>query len=129
MVAGWIEAKNLAVQGMRQPSHGMPVSGVKGRERPLHCVPAEAGLYLGISQNIDGVIKIGELVMSNRIIESKRGRHQQEAADDDALFAESGHEMGGNENDRWEEATALAQPHRVARRSLPRPILARCLGS
>ena len=88
MVAGGIEAKDLAVQGMRQPGHGMPVSGVKGSERPLHRVPGETGLHLGISQNIDGVIKIGELVMGDGIIESESGSHQQQAEDDDPFFAE-----------------------------------------
>ncbi len=65
----------------------MPVSGVKGSERPLHRVPGEAGLHLGISQNVDGVIKIGELVMSDGIIESESRSHHQQAEDDDPFFA------------------------------------------
>jgi hypothetical protein len=59
---------------------------MESRERPLHGFPRQAGLNLGIFQNIHGVIEIGELVMNDGIVESERGSHQQEAEDDDALF-------------------------------------------
>src|SRR5580700_1047906 len=87
MVADGIEAKKLAVQGMRQPRQRVPVSGAKGRERPLHGVPGQAALNLGISQDVYGVVKIGESILNDGIVERERDRHQQQAEDDDALFA------------------------------------------
>ena len=87
VVADRIELKDLAIQGMRQPSQRMPVSVAKSRERPFHRVPSQAALNLGIFQNIGRVIEIDELVMNDGIVKSERGRHQQETEDDDALFA------------------------------------------
>ena len=86
VMAQGIEAKELAVHGMRQPGQRVPVSLVKSRERPLHGVPSEAALHLGIFQDIGRVIKVDEPVMSDGIVESKRGRDQQETVDDDALL-------------------------------------------
>jgi hypothetical protein len=48
VVAGGIEAKNLAVQGMREPSQRVPEAGVKSRERPFHGVPCQTGLNLDV---------------------------------------------------------------------------------
>jgi hypothetical protein len=86
MVADWVEAKELTIQGMRQPGQGMPVSITKGRERPLHGVPRRTGQDMVILLNIRQVIEIDEVVMDYGIVESERRCCQQEAENDNALL-------------------------------------------
>ncbi len=91
VMAGGIEAKELAVQGVRQPGQRMPVSVAKGGERPLHGIPCQAAMDLGIFQDIRRVIKVDELVMDDGTVESESGRDQQETEDDDSHFVGRGH--------------------------------------
>ena len=72
---------------MRQPGQGVPVPLVKGRERPLHRVPRQTTLNMGILHNVGQVIEIDELVVDDGIVESERDGRQQKTKDDEALFA------------------------------------------
>ena len=86
MVPRGIKPKNLAIERMRQPRHRMPVSRMKRGERPLQRLPVQAALHLRILQNVNGVVKIGELIARNGVIESERSGHQQQAPDGDTLL-------------------------------------------
>ena len=50
-------------------------------------VPCEAALNLGIAQNINGVVEVGESDSERWDCRKRAWRHQQQAEDDDALFA------------------------------------------
>src|ERR1700677_273222 len=69
----------------------MPVSVAKGRERPLHRVPTDTGQNMVIFENIRQIIEIDEIVVDNRVVESKRDGCQQEAEDNDALLETGRH--------------------------------------
>ena len=56
----------------------MPVSLAKRRERPLHGVPRQAVLNLGILYDVGQIVEIDELVANNGIVEGESGHHQQE---------------------------------------------------
>src|SRR5450755_938447 len=73
----------------------MPVSVAKSGEGPLHGIPRQAALQMGILENIRRIIKVDELVVADGIVENEGRRHQEETADDEAHFA------GGRHVGRW----------------------------
>jgi hypothetical protein len=127
VMASGVEVKELAVQGMRQPSQRMPVSIAKSGKRPIHSVPGKAALNPGIFQDIRRVIKGDELVMDDGIVKSEGGRHQYETIDDDAHFAGRGH-VGSRRRFRWPIVQQKVRPEvrsssTISRPSLPKMIL------
>src|ERR1700674_267155 len=122
-MAGGVEVKELAVQGMRQPSQRMPVSVAKSGKRPFHGVPGQAALNPGIFQDIGRVIKGDELVMDDGIVKSEGGRHQYETINDDAHFAGRGH-VGSRRRFPWPRVRPeVRSSSTISRPSLPKMIL------
>jgi hypothetical protein len=73
-VAHRVELEKLAIQGMRQPSHWMPVRSLKAGECPFHGVPGDARAHMGIVCDVKIVVEICEVVMNDRVVEGKRNQ-------------------------------------------------------
>src|ERR1700679_3437684 len=86
MVASRVKVKKLVIQSMRQPGQGMPVSIIKRGKRPLHGVPRQTMLNMGIFQNVGLIVEIDELITNDGDVERERGHDQQETEDDDSLL-------------------------------------------
>src|SRR5271165_4317829 len=63
MMSSGIQRKELNVEGMREPSHGKPVSGgLGGGEGPLDRAPVEATTDVEIGRDVKVIIPFDELV-------------------------------------------------------------------
>src|SRR5271166_737939 len=79
---GGLGTKDFAVEGMRKPSHRVPVrhvrsNGSNGGERPLHRVPGQSRSDMGIGIEVRPVVKLRERMRMNRGIYGNRGHRQQ----------------------------------------------------
>src|SRR5580700_9247946 len=70
VMTGRIQVEELVVERMREPGQRMPVSLAKGCERPLHGIPCQAVLNLGIFYDVRQIIEIDELVADDGIVEN-----------------------------------------------------------
>lgn len=53
-----VHPKYLDVQHMGQPCEGMPVSGMKGGERPYKAIPSQSGLHIRIFGDIQVIVVV-----------------------------------------------------------------------
>ena len=83
MMPSGIQRKELNVEGMREPSHGKPVSGgLGGGEGPMNRAPVEAPTNVGIGRDVKIIIPLDELIPDHRAVE-RDGRNPQKNAEDD----------------------------------------------
>jgi hypothetical protein len=72
----WVQLEELAIESVRQPGERMPISCVKGCERPFHRVPGQTCAHVIVMQKIDFVVEVREPVMDDRSVESQRQKRQ-----------------------------------------------------
>jgi hypothetical protein len=74
VMANRIELEKLAIQGVRQPGHRMPVRGLKAGECPFHGVPGQTCAHVSVISDVKIVVEICEVVMNDRVVEGKRNQ-------------------------------------------------------
>ena len=77
VMASRFELKELAIQGVRKPGHGMPIGLIVAGESPLDRVPVEPGLNVDIFRDVGVVVVIDEWVMNRRVVERGGSDYQQ----------------------------------------------------
>src|SRR5664280_3514412 len=77
VMASRFELKELAIQGVRKPGHGMPIGLIVAGESPLDRVPVESGLNVDIFRDVGVVVVIDEWVMRRRVVERDGGDDQE----------------------------------------------------
>src|SRR5450432_3353484 len=86
MMAGGVQMENLAIESVGNPGQRVPVHRIRTAECPGDRVPTQSRLNVKIVGDVLIIVKIEELKMRNRIIESQRQHCQQQAKDEGALL-------------------------------------------
>ena len=87
VMASRIELKELAIQGVREPGHGMPIGLIVSGESPRDRVPGEPGLNVEVLGDIAVVVVIDERVMNRRIVKNDGGDHEDKTENKGSLLA------------------------------------------
>lgn len=72
VVRARVQAKQLAVQCMREPRQRVPVGLFAGGERPSNGRPAHACIYMRIFDNVFRIVIINEVVSTDRPVKDNR---------------------------------------------------------
>src|SRR5215468_2748402 len=86
MVSGRICPKKPVIQGMRDPSQGMPIRLVEAREGPANRLPGWPSGDMGVVQDVLGVVEVDEAVSNNRVVNHQTDRDQQQTEHSTASF-------------------------------------------
>ena len=98
MMAGGIEAVELAIELVREPGDRMPVARVAGGEGPANILAGQPGMDPGIVRDVLGVIVVVEFETGDRPIQDEGDEGEKRA--DVSVAAETGGMGGGIGNDR-----------------------------
>ena len=85
VMASRIELKELPVQSVRKPGHGMPIGLIVGGESPRDRVPGEPRLNVVVLGDIAVVVVIDERVMNRRVVKSRGGDYEDKAENQGTL--------------------------------------------
>lgn len=73
-----VQAAQLIVQHVREPSQGMPVAGVAGIERVFHSLPSQAAVDPLVVHDIVRVIKVDEIIPEDWVIRHRDAGDQRQ---------------------------------------------------
>jgi hypothetical protein len=68
-----IQAKELAIQHMRNPGYGKPVGGISRGKRPLETLSCNAVADVGSIAGVGGIVEVYEIEMQHLGIDCERG--------------------------------------------------------
>src|SRR5437899_2621187 len=79
MVHRGLLAEELAIQHVRKPGNGVPITGMAGRERPLNIFPIQTALNVRIGRDIIRIVVIDEVVSESGQVNGESQYREQEA--------------------------------------------------
>ena len=77
MMPGWVQSKQLVIDGMRQPGQGMPIGLLGGPKGPLQRLPAEPRVYLGVVDDVMVIIGSRKSANTKRLFEISRSLNKK----------------------------------------------------
>ena len=72
-------AEELAIQHMRKPGDGMPITRVTGCECPLNILPIQTALNVRIGGDVIRIVVIDEIVLQRRRVDRESHKGKQKA--------------------------------------------------
>ena len=71
-----VQTKDLAVNHMREPSEGMPVCGMKRRERPCYSFQRQAADDHRVIPDVDVVVEADKLMTDHLAVNRENGKSE-----------------------------------------------------
>ena len=81
MMARGIQAEQLAIEHVGDPSERVPVGNIESSERPTNVLKREAGLNVRIKSDVRIVIVVNESIAGGGIVEGQGAGDQQQNQD------------------------------------------------